>query len=75
MDVFICETDTQLGKVLKYYKPNPTGEDVYLESDGASIKRDEDQIIKAQRIFKHNHYKPGGAGARRVVKRLLGEKF
>jgi hypothetical protein len=59
MDTFISESDSHLGKVLKYQKPNPIGEDVYLNPDG-TITRDEDKIIKAQRIFKHNYYKPGG---------------
>lgn len=59
MNSFICETDSHLGKVLKYQKPNPVGEDVYLNPDG-TITRDEDKIIKVQRIFKHNYYKPGG---------------
>lgn len=70
MDVFQCEYDWQLGKILKYYKPNPTGEDVYLAADGVTVTRDEDKIIKAQRIFKHHHYKPEGAGARAALKRL-----
>ena len=50
--------------------PNPIGEDVYLESDGVTVTRDEDKIIKVQRIFKNNYYKPGGKGALRVLKRL-----
>lgn len=69
MDFFVSDPDTNLGKVLKYQKPNPIGEDMYLTRDG-TVTRDEDKIIKAQRIFIHNHYKPGGAGARKVLKRL-----
>jgi hypothetical protein len=43
-------------------KPNPIGEDVYLNPDG-TITKDEDKIIAAQRIFKHNYYKPDGKWA------------
>lgn len=68
--MYNSDPDWQLGKILKYYKPNPTGEDVYLAADGVTVIRDEDKIIKAQRIFKHHHYKPEGAGARAALKRL-----
>lgn len=63
MDVFISEPDHAMGKVLKYQKPNPVGEDMYLLPDG-TVVRDEDKIISAQRIFKHNWYRPGGKGAK-----------
>jgi hypothetical protein len=53
-----------------YFRPNPIGEDVYLGVDGVTVTRDEDKIIKVQRIFKNNYYKPGGKGALRVLKRL-----
>jgi hypothetical protein len=59
MEAFISEPDYKIGKVLKYQKPNPVGEDMYLMPDG-TITKDEDRIVKAQRIFKHNWYKPGG---------------
>jgi len=59
MDCFRVSNDFEEGKVLKYQRANPIGEDVYLNPDG-TITRDEDKIIKAQRIFKHNYYKPGG---------------
>jgi len=68
-DACICEPDYRLGKVLKYFRPNPTGEDVFLGEDGVTITRDEDKIRAAQRIFKHNYYKPGGKGARKVLER------
>lgn len=68
--MYNSDPDWALGKILKYYKPNPTGEDVYLAADGVTVTRDEDKIIKAQRIFKHHHYKPEGAGARAALKRL-----
>jgi hypothetical protein len=69
-DVFVTTPDHQEGKIVKYFRPNPIGEDVYLESDGVTVTRDEDKIINAQRIFKNNYYKPGGKGALRVLKRL-----
>lgn len=66
-DVYISDPDYRLGKVIKYFRPNPIGEDVFLGSDGVTITRDEDKIKAAQRIFKHNYYKPGGRGARKVL--------
>lgn len=68
-DICWTEPDYRLGKVVKYFKPNPIGEDIYLGEDGVTITRDEDKIIKAQRIFKHNYYKPGGRGAIKVLER------
>ena len=62
MFTFASETDICMGKVIKYMKPNPIGEDVYLNPDG-TITKDEDKIIVAQRIFKHNYYKPDGKWA------------
>jgi hypothetical protein len=59
MDVFKVTNDFEEGKVLKYQRANPIGEDIYLLPDG-TIVRDEDKIIMAQRIFKHNYYTPGG---------------
>lgn len=61
MDIFVSSKDCDEGKVLKYQRGNPLGEDVHLMPDG-TIVRDEDKIIKAQRIFRHNWYKPGGPG-------------
>ena len=68
-DKFLSDADFEIGKVLKYFKPNPVGEDVYLDPDGVTIHRDEDKIVKAQRIFKHNYYKPEGKWWRKVIKR------
>lgn len=68
MDVFVSEKDTNMGKILKYYRPNPVGEDIYLMTDG-SIVRDEDKIVSAQRIFKHNYWRPEGPGALRVLEK------
>ncbi len=58
-DVFYSEFDWKLGKVLKYQRKNPVGEDAYLKADG-TVEFDEDKIVQAQRIFKHNYYKAGG---------------
>lgn len=66
MNVFECEKDWEVGKVLKYRKLNDIGEDAYLMPDGTVIL-DETKIIKAQRIFIHNYYKPGGPWARSIV--------
>ena len=68
MDSFISEQDHALGKVLKYMKPNPVGEDAYLRADG-TIEFDEDKIVEAQRIFKHNWYKPDGKGALKTLEK------
>jgi len=53
----------------KKQRKNPLGEDVYLLPDG-SVKRDEDAIIAAQRIWKHEAYKPGGPMYQKVMDRL-----
>jgi hypothetical protein len=58
-DVFKCEVDWQVGKIIKYQRANPVGEDAYLMPDG-TVVFDEDKIVAAQRIFKHNYYKAGG---------------
>jgi hypothetical protein len=65
MDVFVTSKDYEEGKVIKYQRSNPLGEDVYLLPDG-TIVRDEDKIINAQRIFKHNWYKPEGPWDRKT---------
>ena len=58
-DVFHADLDYEMGKVLKYQRPNPVGEDMYLRPDG-TIESDEDKIVRAQQIFKHNYYRAGG---------------
>lgn len=68
MDVFHSDTDWSQGKLVKIRKLNPVGEDVYLEPDG-TITRDEDKIIRAQRIFLHEYYKDGGKGATKILAR------
>jgi hypothetical protein len=70
MDGFICEKDWEVGKVLKYMKPNPVGEDAYLMPDG-TVTLDETKIIKAQRIFLHNYYKPDGPWARNMIEKKV----
>ena len=70
MDAFFADNDTDMGKVLKYYKPNPLGQDMYLKPDG-TIESDEDKIRKVQRIFKHNYWCPDGPGTRRVMKKYV----
>jgi len=50
---------------MKRQKFNPVGEDIYLRPDG-SVVRDEDKIIKIQRIFIDNYYKPDGNGAKKI---------
>jgi len=65
---YFSEKDYELGKVVKRLRLNPVGEDVYLMPDG-TIEKDEDKIIKAQRIFLHNWYRPGGPGSRMVLEK------
>lgn len=48
-----------MGKVLKYQRANPVGEDMYLRPDG-TVESDEAKIVRAQQIFKHNYYKSDG---------------
>jgi len=66
MNIFECDKDWEVGKVTKYRRLNPLGEDAYLMSDGTVIL-DENKIIKAQRIFIHNYYKPGGPWGRMMT--------
>ena len=72
-DVFVSDPDHSVGKVLKRPRPNPTGEDAHLHPDG-TVTFDEDKIISAQRIFKHNLYKPEGRGARKALAKYTTEK-
>lgn len=58
-DVFYAEKDYEMGKVLKYQRANPVGEDMYLRPDG-TVESDEAKIVRAQQIFKHNYYKSDG---------------
>lgn len=75
-DIFTSSKDYEEGKVLKYQRVNPTGEDAYLKPDG-TVEFDEDKIIKAQRIFKQNYYKAGGPWDRKTREKYvsgMGEK-
>jgi hypothetical protein len=65
-DKYSSSPDWQLGKDVKRVRLNPVGEDIYLNPDG-SISRDEDKIVRAQQIFKHNYYKPDGRGASKIL--------
>ena len=68
MESFVSDDDYILGKVIKYRKLNPVGEDMYLLPDG-TIVSDEFKIVKAQRIFKHNYWRPDGPGAKKVLEK------
>ena len=68
MEGFFSDQDHQLGKVVKYRRINPVGEDMYLLPDG-SIISDESKIVRAQRIFKHNYWKVDGPGAKKVLEK------
>ena len=68
MDVFLSDKDCDLGKAVKRHRVNPIGEDMYLGPDG-TIVSDESKIVKVQRIFKHNYYKPGGRGSHLVLEK------
>ena len=66
---YSSETDVELGKIAKKRRANPIGQDVYLKPDG-TVERDEDKIIAAQRIFKHEYYKPDGRAFQKGLKRF-----
>jgi len=66
---YTSEPDVELGKIDKKRRANPIGEDVYLKPDG-TVERDEDKIIAAQRIFKHEYYKPDGRAFQKGLKRF-----
>jgi hypothetical protein len=66
---FYSDMDVELGKITKKRRANPTGQDVYLRPDG-TVERDEDKIIAAQRIFKHEYYKPGGPAFQKGLARF-----
>jgi hypothetical protein len=68
MESFVSDDDYILGKVIKYRRINPVGEDMHLLPDG-TIVSDEFKIVKAQRIFKHNYWKADGPGAKKVLEK------
>ena len=51
---------------MKRQRCNPVGEDIHILPDG-SLDHDEHKIIKIQRIFKDNYYKPDGKGAKMIL--------
>jgi hypothetical protein len=57
--MYHAEADWELGKVVKRWRVNPTGENAHLAPDG-TVTFDEDKIIRAQQIFKHNYYRADG---------------
>jgi len=67
--VFYSEKDTDLGKVVKKRRFNPTGDDIHLHPDG-HLEKDEDKIITVQRIWKHEYYKPDGKGFLKSLKKF-----
>ena len=50
----------------KKARMNPIGENIYLLPD-ETLKRDEDLIVKCQRIWLHNAYKPGGKMYQKIL--------
>jgi hypothetical protein len=59
MDQILIFEDTYTAPAPKRRKGNPLGEDCYLLWN-FEVVRDEDKIIRAQQIFKHEYYKPDG---------------
>ena len=53
------------GKEVKRQRVNPDGHNMYLNSDG-TVTDEMKCIVNCQRIFKHEYYKPGGKGAKKV---------
>lgn len=68
--MYFSDADWELGKVLKYQRGNPIGEDAYLMPDG-TVEFDEDKIVKAQQIFKHNYYRAGGPWDRKTREKYV----
>lgn len=53
------------GKEVKRRRINPEGTNMYLNSDG-SVTDELECVIKCQRIFKHEYYKPGGTWEKKM---------
>ena len=66
IDSYKSDFDSRNYQPMKRQRCNPVGEDIHLLPDG-SIIRDEDKIIKIQRIFLDNYYKPSGCGAMKAL--------
>ena len=65
-DNYKSDFDSRVYQPMKRQRCNPVGEDIYLLPDG-SLVRDEDKIIKIQRIFIDNYYNPDGKGAKMIL--------
>ena len=65
-DNYKSDFDSRVYQPQKRQRCNPVGEDIHILPDG-SLVRDEDKIIKIQRIFMDKYYKPGGKGAKKAL--------
>ena len=66
VDFYKSDFDSRQYQPAKRQRFNPVGEDIHILPDG-SLARDEHKIIKIQRIFKENYYKPDGKGAQKIL--------
>ena len=65
-DFYKSDFDSRQYQPMKRQRFNPVGEDIHILPDG-SLVHDEHKIIKIQRIFMDNYYKPGGKGAKKAL--------
>jgi len=66
VDFYKSDFDSRQYQPMKRQRFNPVGEDIHILPDG-SLDHDEHKIIKIQRIFKDNYYKPDGKGAKMIL--------
>ena len=66
VDFYKSDFDSRQYQPMKRQRCNPVGEDIHILPDG-SLVNDEHKIIKIQRIFKDNYYKPDGKGAKMIL--------
>jgi len=66
VDFYKSDFDSRQCQPAKRQRFNPVGEDIHILPDG-SLAHDEHKIIKIQRIFKENYYKPDGKGAQKIL--------
>ena len=66
VDFYKSDFDSRQYQPMKRQRFNPVGEDIHILPDG-SLVNDEHKIIKIQRIFKDNYYKPEGKGAKMIL--------
>lgn len=66
VDFYKSDFDSRQYQPMKRQRCNPVGEDIHILPDG-SLVRDEDKIIKIQRIFIENYYNPDGKGAKMIL--------